>query len=512
MKKIVAILLAMMVSSTVCFADTVLFPDEGNTLSDCFTDAQASETSYVKLSEDKEAVLAYADKSSRSVGVLNLPEAYSSDGICFEFSAKANTLLHKRVKLFFRDSEGANIFDLAFNMNTQGTGATFMQSAASGNAINASYYVGVGDESRIRITFNFKENKALLNVAKKNGSIWSWSGDYEKSFAGGIDFKSLAISNEWSTADAAFYDFSVTAPEVFENAIYNRVYKEDFTDSADCFTESVSDGRYVKHDIANGNIHVYNGIASGSNTGKITFDNTLTENGVKIAFTYNAGEGHARMKMHFMNSNGEKMHSNNISTRAATDKNPAYTTIMENAAMISPLLYMDAPGVPVRVEMSFNFTDKTVTYRTGTVGVNGYNMGAVAITKSYYDGAAANAFDIKEIRLVNEYTACDITIDDVEVYVPKLSFVKSEANPEEYAVSYTIKNNTDEAITGDIICAVYDDSGSLTEVKILPDATIETTLTDAFMFDVAEDFTKYAIYVWSDISDMIPVSLGYSSF
>ena len=528
MKKFLAILLVMMMSVTVCSAEVVLFPDGETEFGSCFTTSSTWNKEQTRVMYDEtttDTVIAYhnADGATTAarIGTITFPETYSEDGISFEFTAKANSTIHSRAKLFFKDSEGNTIFDAAFRASDSGK-FSFMNGANSGSAISYTSYVEPEAETKLNITFDFTNKKAYAKVGILKNDKWTYSDDYEYSIKGN-NFKVLQISNEHALSDASFYNFTLTKPEeeipdVFENSIYKRTYKEDFNNGAKGFTESVSASRWVKYDETNGNIHAYNPEATGSNAGKLVFDKAITENGAKIAFTYNTDEGHVRMKLRFKNSNNENLHEMEVRYREAVEAteedpgSPAYNTIAHDNSMISYDLYKGDHGVPVRVEMEFNFTDKTVTYRTDRVTEEGYEMGALRVKKDFCKGASGDISDIKEMHILNEYNYCNVTVDDIEAYVPKLSFVNSSANAEEYAVSYTIRNTTDEAITGDIICAVYDENGSLTEVKMLANATITTTLTDAFIFDIAEDFTNYAIYVWSDIEEMIPVSMGYQSF
>lgn len=525
MKKILAILLVMMMSITVCSAEVVLFPDGKTAFGDCFVTSDTWNEAQTRVKYDEtttDTVVAYNNADGKSTGkrtgTITFPEAYTADGTSLEFTIKANSDVHGRAKIYLKDSAGEQIKDLNFKETAEGSGMYKLMNSHNGaSGCDGAYYVsGVGTELRVKATFDFTAGTLTITQAKMVNDEWNWGSKAYTVSTTAKDFKILEINNEGTLCDASFYDFKVTTPkveipDVFENAIYKRVYKEDFSNGAKGFAGSEGADSWVKYDKENENIHAYNTIiTNGSNAAKIFFDQELTENGTKIAFTYNTTMSHKRMKIHFMNSKGEKMHSMNvILTTEGT-----YAAIAENMSQISYSLYKAEPGVPVRVEMSFNFTDRTVTYRTGWITENGYEYQNYSVTTDYNDGAAATKWDIKELQISNEWNPCDATIDDVEVYVPRLSFVKSEADQDNKKVSYEIKNNTGKAITGDIICAVYGEGDKMTEVKIIDNATIGTTenLIGSFDFITATDFTKYAIYVWSDIGEMIPISLGYESF
>lgn len=521
MKKLLALFVLLSMSFTTCFASTTLFPDGSSTLASSFTDKIVDDDHYVKYDAATDSVISYATSSSNCQGTLTFPLSYTSDGVTVAFTAKANSAIHSRTRMYFKDGNGTQI--LAMQASSNGTNFYIADTGLS--RFDRTFAdKAIGEEIRVEVKFDFTNATYTLRLGQKLGDGWSFnSWIAEKALtAGSAGLKTMVISNEWALSDASIYDIEVTKPEDeqpvednYENPIYERVLKEDFSGVSKNISSNVADSdHYVAVDETAGNFHAYNGNGSGGQTATIKLDNTITADGSKLAFTFNSTEKHKRMKIQFLNSEGKQIHTsfvlriNNSENVGITDKGSSLVAD-EN----KNYLYNAKYGTPVRIEMEFNFTNRTITYRAAEVTDSGYKFKPLAVTKDFLpESAGASVFNISSLQVQNAYVLCDATLDDIEIYVPKLSVVKSEANTDEYLVTYTIQNNTAEAITADIICAVYKENGALDEVKSLKGANIDGSLSDMFMFDIAEDVSRYKIFIWNKLDDNVPVSMGYKSF
>lgn len=519
MKKFISVLIvAIMCVASVAVNAEVVFPTENATLANCFTDASHTNTTdYVKYDASENAVKAISPAKQEVEGRLTLPTAIADSKTVFGFTVKLNSENHQKTQLKFYDSSGNNFFVLHVNYANENF---YLANGAS--RYDISFYGTLSAEIRVEMKFDFTNSKCYIRQAlKENGRfVWKNWTDNQASFVSDVtaaDLKTVGVyAKQFSVSDLSLYDVTVAAPdteEVYSDTIYKRICNEKFSAKPSNLTEKVTDGNhFIKYDDDSRawNIHAYSADARGNQEAKVTFDNAVSTDEAKFAFTFNTGTGHNRMKIHFVNSSDEKVHSLYLTYDANKGEKVFLARdfsvkVAEGAAL----------GTPVRAEIKFNFSKKTTSYRMGTLNNGEWVFGSWSTTHEGFNpegDAEVTAYDIKSIIFGNNWALCNATIDDLEVYVPKLSVSGCSVDANTKKVSVTVKNN-DEASNGRILCAVYDANDTLAEVKLNDESTALNSgdNTVEFEFLKATDFTKFKVFMWDSLETMVPVSFVYSN-
>ncbi len=521
MKKLISLIavIGIFVSSSFTALAATVFPAQDYTLKTQFTDTIKDEEHFVKYDEATDSIHAYSTSSNNQKGVLNFPTAISEDDSVIAFTFKARSESHSRARIYIGSANitGTNTYLHGRN------GQVFLGTNTSSQLDTSFGYKDMSEEVRVEMKFNFTNQNYTVRLGVKAGGTWmfnSWIP--EKAFAAQADsIDSFGVSNEYMVCDIDVYDIEVVVPDeeqpetpdTYDNPIYYRVCNENFDKESSLFSpQYIDDENYVMQDMESGKIHAYNGDNSGSQTGTITFDNALTADNTKVYFDFAANEGHQRMKIHFLNNDGKQIQT--VFVLAIVDDEGTHIGLTDkNNSQFSYDLYKTEYNVPIRAELTFNFTAKTISVRTAKLTSNGYVYADEIATKPFSSASGgAESFNIKKIQIQNEYLVCDATIDNLEVLVPKLTVQDCSANADEYLITYTVVNNTTAPIATDIICAVYGEDGSVVEVKLLKNVSIDKNFSDMFMFDIEDDFSKYKLFLWDANDSLTPVSEGYSSF
>lgn len=184
----------------------------------------------------------------------------------------------------------------------------------------------------------------------------------------------------------------------------------DFSEKPDSFTEEIADdGHFVKYDEENGDIHAYNSDGSSGQTGKITLENAVSGD-IFVSFSFVATENHQRLKMLFMNENGRQLHMHQLYRNARTG---VYLTDSKVSQIDSDFPKAEA-GERVYVEMTIKTGTKTADYRVG-LEENGSVVWSDLKTDKTLEILDETALNLKEIQFKNEYTKCDVHIDDLVI-------------------------------------------------------------------------------------------------
>ena len=462
-----------------------------------YTDAVTDDSHYAKWDDGKIAVY-NADGTGAQRGTLALPQAYTQEGLRIALSYVEGEN-HARMKLFFLDSAGAEVKQIYMQRRTEGL--VLLDSTSS--VLDASLKKGaVGDRMRLEVEFHFETQSIRVRNAVLSGDAWDcsdWTGDI--AMGAGRNVASLRFSNEYAKCNLTIDDLRVSVPEggseppeeepeppsiEEEEPAFIRMFTETFDEKPETMTDVVQDEtHYVKWE--DGKIVAYNANATGAQRGVYTLGVPVTE-GAKLGFTLCAGEGHSRMKLFYNNSASAQVHTNMVSLVSGKIhfRNNSYSLVHQQIPQVSP-------GELLRMEIIYYPSRGTVKYRGATAADGKWNWcdwsGEVAAEPS---GAPVDKV-IAALVFSNEYTQCNMTIDDVTVSLPKEKPVAQDVSITGYSSPaprsgetleghYTFSDRYGDAESGTVCEWVLSDDAAFLSPEVLPaNGTCTLTLDDSYL-------------------------------
>ena len=234
-----------------------------------------------------------------------------------------------------------------------------------------------------------------------------------------------------------------------EDKNYSVVYSNDFSKTDSIVQKTTDEEHYARLDEENKIATIKNTDGKGSCSLVLNLPNEYDKDGTRVAFTFYANAGHARMKSLYYNSSGEQIHQNNILLSGEEVR-----ICDNNSSQVNFSLNKYKCLTPGRVELEFDFTNRAVTYRTATVSDGKWVFGKWYTGKKVYSASDSVKMSLSKIAFSNEYGMCDMYVDDVRVSVPK-------AKPVAKKVIIT-GMKTDYPITKDVLSGefeYYDENG-----------------------------------------------------
>lgn len=252
---------------------------------------------------------------------------------------------------------------------------------------------------------------------------------------------------------AADDEINLSFPENAD-AEYVVLCKYDFsqdTETDDITSVTKDDNHFAAVDTGKEFGVLKNSDGSGKCELKINFPKTYGRAATRIGVTYYVSPEHQRTKVYYYNSNGEIVHQNNMMLRA-----DGLVVGDNDASQANSKLPKTTAETPMRLEVQFDFENSQVDYRLAALSEGKWSFCEWVTDNTMYVASGDIVKNLAGIGFSNEYSKCDMYVDDVKVSATK-------TKPEAKTVRITgMKEETlmsNDVLEGDY--DYYDENGIL---------------------------------------------------
>ena len=474
------------------------------------------------------------DGQGADVGELRFPETYSQDGLrvamtVLRDAAEGGGAAHSRLKLFLVNEDGSRPHQFSLTQRTEG----LLLTTANNSMIDAGLKRSQAAEPlRLEMEFNFTDGTIAYRTALIEEENWVWSswtaakepeakdGEAVLDSLAGIQF-----SNEYALCNITVDDIRISVPDGEEpdepepepapgfpmdeaEAGYEDAYIQRFDAKPEELTDAAGDGSTHYSKWQDGAVSVYNA-ANSADAAALALPDAYTQDGLRVAMTIvgggavSDGAKHARMKLFFVNSSGKRAHQvfllldeiqqgdEKVEKMLVTDKSSTqFGTDVKHAA----------PGEPMRIEMEFDFTENLIRYRTALLNGEAWEWSDWTAGKAPEAQDSGSVLDsLAGIRFSNEYTACNITVDDIRISmptgVPEIGYTDVQSQDGHIRISGVMLANAPESGCF-LIAAGYDRDGMLRGMAEVTDGTAVLP---------ADGVSAVKIFGWNSIEGLQPI-------